>query len=122
MLFTSCGSSKLKDISYSELNKKLKNNETFFFVVTRDGCQHCEKYIPKVEEVLEEYDIVGYNLNYSDLSEEEDEEFYNTYGIGSTPTTVFIKDGEEETTATRIEGDVSVERLTDKLKKNGFIK
>ncbi len=122
MLFTSCGSSKLKDISYSELNKKLKNNETFFFVVTRDGCQHCEKYIPKVEEVLEEYDIVGYNLNYSDLSEEEDEEFYNTYGIGSTPTTVFIKNGKEISMLQRIEGNVSKEKLINKLKNNDYIK
>ena len=41
---------------------------------------------------------------------------------GGTPTTIFFKDGEEKTTATRIEGDISIERTIDKFKKNGFIK
>ena len=122
VLLTSCGSSNLKSISYSELNKKLDNKETFFFIVTRDGCSHCEDYIPKVEEVLDEYDIVGYNLNYSDLSEEDDEEFYNKYGISATPTTVFIKDGKEVSILQRIEGDVSKEKLITKLKNNNYIK
>ena len=122
LLFTSCGSSKLVSISYSELNKKLDNKETFFFIVTRDGCSHCEDYIPKVEEILEEYDIVGYNLNFSDLSEEDDEDFYSKYGINATPTTVFIKDGKEISILQRIEGDVSKEKLILKLKNNNYIK
>ena len=121
-LFTACGSSNFKSISYKELNKKLDNKETFFFVVTRDGCSHCEDYIPKVKEVLKEYNIVGYNLNYSDLSESEDEEFYNKYGISSTPTTVFIKDGKEISILQRIEGNVSKEKLITKLKNNEYIK
>ena len=56
ILCTSCGSSNLKSISYSELNKKLENKETFFFVTIKDGCQHCEKYVPKLEEILDEID------------------------------------------------------------------
>ncbi len=121
-LCSSCGSNNFKDISYSELNKKLENKETFFFVVVRDGCQHCEAFIPKVEEVLKEYDIKGYKLNYSDLSEKDEEDFTNKYGISSTPTTVFIKDGNETSILQRIEGNVSKEKLIDKLKKNDYIK
>lgn len=122
VLCSSCGSSKFKSISYSKLNDMLENKETFFFVVVRDGCQHCENYIPKVEEVLKEYDIVGYKLNYSDLSDEEDAEFFKKYGISSTPTTVFIKDGKEISILQRIEGNVSKDKLIDKLKKNEYIK
>lgn len=122
ILCSSCGSSKLKSMSYKELNKKLEAKETFFFVVVRDGCQHCENYIPKVEEVLKEYDIEGYKLNYSDLSSEEDEKFFEEYGISSTPTTVFIKDGKEVSILQRIEGNVSKDKLIDKLKKNEYIK
>ncbi len=121
-LLTSCGSSNLKDLSYKELNKKLENKETFFFIVTRDGCSHCEDYIPKVEEVLDEYDIVGDNLNYTDLSEDEDEEFYSEYGVDSTPTTIYIKDGKEVSILQRIEGNVSKEKLITKLKNNNYIK
>lgn len=122
LLCSSCGSSKLKNLSYSELIKKMENNETFFFVVIKDGCQHCEGFIPKVEEVLKEYDIVGYKLNYSDLSEKDDEEFFNKFGISSTPTTVFIKNGNEISILQRLEGNVSKEKLIDKLKKNDYIK
>ena len=122
LLCSSCGSSNLKSLSYKELNKKLENNETFFFVVIRDGCSHCESFVPKVEEVVDEYNIIGYTLNYSDLSEEEDEEFFEKYGISSTPTTVFIKDGKEMSILQRIEGNVAKEKLVDKLKKNDYIK
>lgn len=122
ILCTSCGSSNLKSISYSELNKKLENKETFFFVTIKDGCQHCEKYVPKLEEILDEYDIVGYKINYSDLSSEDDEAFYNKFGINSTPTTVFIKDGVEVSILQRIEGNVSKDKIISKLKVNNYIK
>lgn len=121
-LCSACGSSKAKSISYKELNKKLENKDTFFFVVIRDGCQHCENFIPKLEEVLSEYDIEGYTLNYSDLSKDEDEEFYSKYGVDSTPTTIFIKDGDEVSILQRLEGNVSKEKLINKLKSNGYIK
>ena len=68
-IFTGCGKSNIENISYSKLNKMLENEETFFFVVTRDGCSHCEEFIPKLEAILEEYDITGYNLNISNMTE-----------------------------------------------------
>ena len=40
----------------------------------------------------------------------------------STAITMFIKDGKEGTTGSRIEGDVSMEKIVSKLKTNGFIK
>lgn len=122
ILCSSCGSSNLKSISYSELNKKLNNNETFFFVVIKDGCPHCEKYVPKMEEILKENDIVGYKINYSDLTKEEDEAFYSKFGVDSTPTTIFIKEGKEISILQRIEGNVSEEKVINKLKQNEYIK
>lgn len=120
---SSCGQdNKLKSLSYSELKNKFNNNETFFFVVIKDGCQHCEGYVPKVKEVLNEYDIVGYTLNYSDLSEKDDEEFYNEFQVDSTPTTIFVKDGKEISILQRIVGNVSKDKLVDKLKSNDYIK
>ena len=122
ILCTSCGSSKLKSISYNELNKKISNNETFFFVVIKDGCPHCEKYVPKVEEVLDEYNIEGFTINYSNLSEKDDDEFYSEFGVESTPTTIFIKDGKEISIMQRLVGNVSKEKLISKLKTNNYIK
>ena len=40
---------------------------------------------------------------------------------GSTPITIFFKEGTEKTTATRIEGNVKSEKIIEKLKSNGFI-
>jgi len=34
---------------------------------------------------------------------------------------MFIKDGEEKLTSSRIEGNVTTEKIIDNLKKNGFI-
>ena len=90
----SCGKKdNLKSLSYSDFNKKLSNSETFFVVVIKDGCQHCENFVPKVRDVVNEYGITGYTLNFSSLSESEDEEFYNNFQVDSTPTTLFFKDG-----------------------------
>ena len=56
------------------------------------------------------------------LNDDELKMFKNTVSFdGSTPITIFFKNGEEKTTATRIEGDVSEEKLINKLKTNGFI-
>ena len=120
---SSCNqNSKLENLSYNDLEKKLNNNDTFFFVVIKDGCQHCEGFVPKVKEVLEEYDIAGYTVNYSNLSEEENEKFYNEFQVDSTPTTIFIKNGKEISLLQRITGNVSKEKLIDKLKINEYIK
>lgn len=117
-----CGkSSNLKSISYSKLNKMLENEETFFFVVTKDGCSHCEAFVPVVEEVLKEYDLVGYNLNISEMNDSDYEEFYNTYNVTGTPTTIFISKGKETSLLQRIDGEVSKEKLISKLKANNYI-
>ena len=60
VLFTGCDNSKdtyLKDLSYKELEEKVNNNEEFFFVVTRDGCSHCEEFIPVLEKVLNDFPL-----------------------------------------------------------------
>ena len=60
LLLTGCDSnSNLKDLSYKELNKKLRNKESFFFVLVQDGCSHCASFTPKLESVLKEYDITA---------------------------------------------------------------
>ena len=121
-IFTGCGSNNFKDLSYSELKDKLKANETFFFVVVKDGCQYCEAYEPIVEEVTEENNIVGYKFNISNLDDEEYEAFYEEYKVDSTPTTIFVEKGKEVSIMKRITGSVSKEKLTEKLKSMNYIK
>ena len=119
---TNKSDSYLKELSYEELNKKLSNKETFFFVVTQDGCSHCENFIPVIEKVLNDKKVVGYNLNTSKFSEEQNKEFDEKYGVTGTPTTIFIKDGEEVSLLQRINGEADSDKVIRKLQNNGYIK
>ena len=119
---TNKSDSYLKDLSYEELNKKLSDKETFFFVVTQDGCSHCENFLPVLENVLNDKKVIGYNLNTSKLSEEQNKEFDEKYNVTGTPTTIFIKDGEEVSLLHRINGEADSDKVIRKLQNNGYIK
>lgn len=122
-LFSACGkSSNLKEMSYSDFQKKLKSNDTFFFVVVKDGCSFCENYEPKLEEVLDEYDVIGYKLNLTDLTEQEYKEFMTKYNVSGTPNTIFIENGSEVSIMQRIDGDASKSVIIEKLKSKDYIK
>ncbi len=112
----------LKDISFKELTNKIEAKEEFFFVATQDGCAHCEKYIPTLKNVLNNHKVVGYNLNLSTLSSEENKKFDELFKITGTPTTVFIKDGTEVSLLQRITGNASEDQIVAKLKNNNYIK
>ena len=62
-----------------------------------------------------------YYIDVDLLSEEENTELKKYINFTSTPTTVFFKNGEETSVATRINGDASREKIEKKLKSNGFI-
>jgi len=62
------------------------------------------------------------NIYYIDVDKYDEDKFSDIISFnGSTPTTIFIKNGEEATTSNRINGDVSKTKIIDKLKSNGFI-
>ena len=119
--FTGCGKNNLKTISFSELSKKLENSESFFFEVVQDGCSHCANFTPKLKEVLNEYDVIGYQLNLTDLTAENYEKFNSMFDVDGTPTTIFIVNGQEVSLLQRIDGNVSKEKIISKLKTNKYI-
>lgn len=124
LFFTGCGSNRqyLKDLSYNEFKEMRENKEDFFMVVIQDGCHHCENYIPILTEVLKEYNVTGYTLNLTYLTEEEDDLFFSEYGVDGTPNTLFFKDGKETSIMQRIDGEASKTIIINKLKNNGYIK
>ncbi len=123
VLLTGCNSdSYLKELKYNDFKSKIDSKESFFFVLVQDGCSHCASYTPKLETVLGEYKIVGYKLNLSELNEKEKEELKGVFSFDGTPTTIFIKDGEEESIMQRINGNQPKEKIISKLKTNGYIK
>lgn len=112
----------LVKLNYDEIMEKMDNNESFVLCISRTTCSHCNVYKPKLRKVANKYDIKIYYTDVDKYSKNDLKDFNSKISFdGGTPTTLFIKDGEEKTTATRIEGDVSIEKIVDKLKKNGFI-
>ena len=111
----------LVEIDSTELREKIEDDEDFILVFTNTTCSHCAMYKPILQEVLVDYDLVAYEI-VTDHVKEEDISFLNTVAsISGTPTTVFIKDGEEIATSARIVGSSTVEKITSRLKAVGFI-
>lgn len=87
---------KLNKVSCSQYQDLIKSEEKSIVLIARPSCGYCTKFIPILEEVVEEYGIV---INYFDtdaLSKEEVSSFYtsstlfeNNFG---TPTLLIIKD------------------------------
>ena len=120
LLFNS--NNNLIKLDYSDLENKIENKEDFVVCISRTTCSHCNDYKPKLKKIANKYKINIYYTDIDKYSKTELEKFNNLISFdGGTPVTIFIKNGEEKTTATRIEGDVSTDKIIDKLKKNGFI-
>lgn len=122
-IITGCSNSKnLKEITYKDLDKSLKNNETFILEIVQDGCSNCEAFTPKFKKIIEEYDIDVKQINLTNLSEEDNNNLTNLYNVSGTPTVIFITKGKEEQISKRIVGNVSKDKIISKLKTAGYIK
>lgn len=112
----------LVNLSYNEIIEKIENKEDFVLCVSASKCVHCQDYKPKLKKVANDYDIIIYYTNTDSFTDEQYETFKKNFSFdGGTPTTIFFKNGEETTTANRIEGNVKIEKIINKLKNNGFI-
>ena len=110
-------------LNYNDFKEKVDNKDSFVLCVSRTTCIHCNDYKPKLKEVSKKYNIKIYYTEINEFSNSELDYFKDNFGFdGGTPITMFIKDGKEGTTGSRIEGDVSMEKIVSKLKTNGFIK
>ena len=100
---------------------KIEKKESFVLLLSQTTCSHCLDFKPKLAKVAKKYETEIYYIEVNLLDEKERDEFKKYFNYSGTPTTIFIKDGEETTAANRISGDVSEEKIISKLKSNGFI-
>ena len=111
----------LQKINYKELTKKINNKENFVLIVSRTDCSHCMSYKPKVKQIAKDYNLIIYYIDFDE--EKNKEKFLKEYNLdGSTPITLFIKNGKETSLLNRLEGDLEEEKVIERLKKMGFIK
>lgn len=113
--------SYLKQLKYDEVMEKIQNKESFILLVSQTTCLHCKEYKPVFKKILKKNKLTAYYIEYDLLSKEEKKEFVKYINFDSTPVTVFLKNGEESTTANRIVGAREEEYIIGKLKSNGYI-
>lgn len=112
----------LIQLSGEEFKEKINNKESFILVIVQTGCHFCEEFKPTVNDVIKEHNITMYSLNLTNLSAEEKTFLRSVVNSESTPTTIFITDGEEETSLNRLIGKVSKSTLIRRLESLGYIK
>lgn len=113
----------LIELNYKEVKEKVNNKESFILLITQTTCSHCVTYKPKVKEIAKDYNLNVYFISI-DLEKETDKKaFLKEFNFsGATPTTIFIKNGTEDSVLNRLIGDVSKKKIIEKFKKMGFIK
>lgn len=110
------------EITYQEIITKMNNKDNFVLCITQTTCSHCISYKPKLEKVANKYKVDTYYIEVDLLQEDEKKELSKYITIsGGTPSTIFIKEGTEKTSANRINGDVSTTKIVQKLQQHGFI-
>lgn len=121
ILLVGCGNPKYTEINYGQLKEKLDNKETFVLLLGSDTCSACANYETTMTKVMKDTKIEIFYVNLHLLSEEDYNKVYSKFVVNSTPTTIFIKDGEETTTYNRIVGSADYKTVIEKLKTLGYI-
>ncbi|MBQ4031097.1 MAG: thioredoxin family protein [Bacilli bacterium] len=111
-----------KELTISELQEKIDNKESFILVISQTTCSHCAEYKPRIKKVLAKYEVTGYYIEKDLLNAEETTQLNNIANISGTPATIFIIDGEEKSSSTRISGARSTDVIVSRLKAMGYIK
>lgn len=111
-----------KELNYTEFFNKWHDKKSFILVIKQNGCSHCDSYMPKMQEISNEYKINIFYINSSKFTADESSAFSNLINYSGTPTTAFIVNGEEPTTSNRINGNLSKDNIINKLKSLDYIK
>lgn len=115
--------SNIREINYTDLENMLLEKHSFILLVSQTGCSHCEAYRPVLNKVLKDNKITAYEIDLLKLTEEELKSFNKFAYVSGTPTTIFIKNGQEESTSNRLVGSgSSSDKIVSRLKAMGYIK
>jgi len=120
-LLVGCGKSGYTNIDYNGIQEKVNNKETFAFVIGSKTCSACAQYKVTMENIINDYKIPIYFVELDDMSDTEYAKLKSHYYFTSTPTTVFIKEG-QEASQDKIIGTEDYSKVVEKLKKFKIIK
>lgn len=76
-------------VSLEEVNNKISKDESFFLYTGRESCPYCQKFVPKLSNVVSKTDI---QVNYLDTEQmsEELEEFMMIHEIAFVPSFIYF--------------------------------
>ena len=112
----------LIELTYEELKEKIDKKESFVLVYTQTTCAHCHEYKPILTKTLANIDFYAYEIVLDKLKKEDRPKMNDIANVSGTPTTIFIKDGQEINSSSRLIGIQSEDKIIQKLKYLGYIK
>ena len=85
----------LNEITYSDYEQMVENNEAFVVVIEREGCYYFKQYMPVLKEYVDEAKIAVKYINTDNLTDEEYSQLSTTNNYlkknkWGTPTTLFM--------------------------------
>lgn len=111
----------LIELNYKELEKKIEAKESFVLVFTQTQCNHCHEYKPILKRTLAKKEFYAYEIVLDNLTKKEKAKIKDIANVSGTPTTIFIKDGIEVNSASRLVGIQTEEKIINRLKYLGYI-
>ncbi len=108
----------IKEISFNEVMKKKKSEDTFILYIKSTDCEHCKVFTPRFLTVLKANHLKAYTLNIANLSDEDKDAYSKAFDIEGTPKVLFIDKGQES--LVRIEGEQTRDVIKSKLEAAGY--
>lgn len=124
LLLTGCGNklTTYEEKNYEELMTMFQEKQSFVLFIGSSECSHCALYKETLNEVIKKYQVHITYIDVSKLSQEENNKLKAIVNYTGTPTTVFIENGVETSMYDRIDGNKPMDKVVEKLKKQGYIK
>ena len=124
VLLTGCGRKGYTEISYSELNKKIANNETFALFIGKTSCTACDTFKEVLNDAYaKDYaeEATIYYIDTDELSDDEFAEFRTKYYYSGTPTVTIIVEG-KFSSINSVTGSDKYNDMINMMKDKGLLK
>jgi predicted bacteriocin transport accessory protein len=109
------------EISFDELKIKMNNNETFVIYIGSNECSACAVFSPKLDKVINKYNIDVDYINVGKLDYDEINELMTVINFGASTPKVFFVDNGEYSQYNQIKGNQPYDMVIQKFKENGYI-
>ena len=122
LLLTACSSNNLKNLKVSDLKSKLDNKETFVLYLS-DNLAESKSLKNTLEKVSKDNKITSFYLITENLSDKDQETLKGLITYNDSNVIVFIKNGIETSTLSRVTNPyISESELQEELKLQGYLK